>query len=355
MITITKPKRLWRSIGVLLMSTLAAASATTTSFAENDGGAYEFIASADGAYASVRILDTEVMPVTSPPNATGWGIKTLFENPAGGSLRILYVPPGAEGARVHYHEFHEWAYNIAGDFTNNESTTPDQVSGPLQRFREGNFLSRPPYSLHGGERGRQKFMASQIGAVILIMEESGVNAGTYTVDPASRSQTGGNSNPDDLGMKYNPNYKEIMHWSNPRIIDTLNEMPWQPVESSPGLNVKYLVDDPSHGYRATMWFLEAGAKTPELSKAHYYENAYQLNFVIAGDLKIQTYSSPGKKGESYTLGQHYFVERPPMSIVGLVAEGATTAGAVWLEVTYADKEAHWTDSPMPIEEPSYVE
>ncbi len=331
-----------------VLFTAAAIGLTSMALAEDDEESYEFLSTADGAYTSVRVLDTENMPVQGPPVVSGWGIKTLFENPAGGSLRILYVPPGAEGAKNHYHEFHEWAYNIAGDFTNNESTTPDQVSGPLQRVRAGDFLSRPPYSLHGGEQGRQKFMASQIGAVIMIMEESGVSQGTWCVDPDCRGDTEGNN------MRFNPDYKEIQYWSTPRIIDTWEDMPWQPVKESPGLNVKYLVDDPSHGYRATMWFLEASADTPANMRARYYERAHQFNFVINGDLKIQTYRDRNRPAEMYTLGQHYLVDRPPMSIFGLVDETASEGGVVWLEVTYAEGTS-WTDTPTPIEEPIYIQ
>jgi|GEM_PF-599605 len=313
--------------------------------------AFERRSTASAPYASIRVLDTEGMPVAAPRTGSGWGTKTLFQAPNdGGTLRILYVPPGAEGAYVHYHEFHEWAYNIMGDFTNNESTMPDNVSGPLQRFREGNFLSRPPYSLHGGEKGRMKHMASQIGAIIMIMEESNVGAGTFTVDPAVRNlppQQGG-------GMKYNPDYKKIQHWSTPRIIDTLEKMPWQPVEGSPGLNVKYLIDDPAHGFRATMWFLEAGAKTPAQLRPHSYSKAHQFNFVINGDLAIQAYAGPGRKAETFKLSRHYFVERPPMSIFGLVDTAASTGGVVWLEVTYASG-TRWTDVPTPIEQPTYIE
>jgi len=316
--------------------------------AKADVGSYEQRSTAGAPYASIRVLDTERMPIAAPRPGSGWGTKTLFQAPNDdGALRILYVPPGAEGAYVHYHEFHEWAYNIAGDFTNNESTTPDQVSGPLQRFREGNFLSRPPHSLHGGEKNRQKFMASQIGAIILIMEESNVGANTFTVDPAVRA------NPTGQGMKYNPDYKKILHWSTPRIIDTLEKMPWQPVEGDPGLNVKYLVDDPSHGFRATMWYLEAGAKTPPRFRPYYYKQAHQMNFVINGDLAIQAQSAPGKNAQKYTLSKHFFVERPPMAIFGLSEGAASQGGVVWLEVTYA-KGTRWTDAPAPIEAPTYV-
>jgi len=89
---------------------------------------YEFLSSAGGAHAPVRVVDSNRMPIETPADSvTGWGLQTLFSTNDGGKLDIIHVPPGAEGAKVHYHEFHEWAYTIAGDFTNNESTAPDQV------------------------------------------------------------------------------------------------------------------------------------------------------------------------------------------------------------------------------------
>ena len=313
-----------------------------------DVPAHEQRSSASAPFKSIRVIDVERMPIERGQYGnSGWGTRTLFKAPNdGGTLRILYVPPGAEGAYNHYHEFHEWAYNIQGDFTNNESTTPHNVSGPLQRFREGNFLSRPPYSLHGGEKGRMKHMMSQIGAVIMIMEESNVGAGTFTVDPAVQKDS-------SLAKNYNPNFNNIKHWSTPRIIDTLDKMPWQPVEGVPGLNAKYLIDDPSHGYRATMWFLEAGAKTPDMLRPHYYKQAHQFNFVINGDLKLQAYSNETKQAETFQLDKHFFFERAPMSVVGVAPGVASNGGVVWLEVTYAQGTG-WTKEPTEIEAPIYV-
>lgn len=330
---------------------LLAASMATSCMAAEGSSDFEFLSDASGEFVPTRVVDSESMPIDRREGSTtGWGIRTLFENPGGGSLRILYVPPGVEGAKVHYHEFHEWAYNIAGDFTNNESTTPDQVSGPLQRFRAGDFLSRPPYSLHGGERGRQKFMASQIGAEIMIMEEGHVGAGSWCVDPDCR----GDDYDSSSSMKFNPNYKDIQYWSTPRIIDTWEDMPWQPMADYPGLNVKYLVDDVSHGFRARMWFLEAGAETPDFMQPHYFDRGHQFLFVINGDLNIQTYADEDSTAQSFELAQHYLVDRAPMSIAGLAAEGATQGGAVWLEVTYAEGTT-WTDKPLPVAEPVYVD
>jgi hypothetical protein len=312
------------------------------------GAPYERMSAARAPYVPVRMLDTASMPVEAPSGASGWGTKTLYSGPAGEHLRILYVPPGAEGAKVHYHEFHEWAYNIAGDFTNNEATMPDQVYGPLQRFREGNFLSRPPHSLHGGERGRMKWMASQVGAEILIMEEKDAAAYSFTVDPDARNVQGGQP-----GMRYNPDYKQIQNWTTPRIIDTIDKMPWQPVESSPGLSAKYLIDDPSHGFRATMWFLEANAATPAMFKPYYHRRANEFNFIIAGDLAIQTYPAPGAQASPFALKKFFYVEHPAMSIMGLAESMATRTGAVWLQVTYASG-AHWSETPTPIEAATFL-
>jgi hypothetical protein len=80
-----------------------------------------------------------------------------------------------------------------------------------------------------------------------------------------------------------------------------------------------------------------------------------FNFVINGDLKIQAYSDSKQPAETYTVRQNYLVERPPMSVFGLVEENATEGGVVWLEVTYA-KETSWTsdDEATPIEQPNYL-
>jgi hypothetical protein len=326
---------------VLLSQSSAGAGAAATGPGAAGRG-YEQLTPARAPFTRVRVLDTLNMPVEAA-GWTGWGTKTLYSGAAGEQLRILFIPPGAEGAKLHYHEFHEWAYNIAGDFTNNESTMPEQVSGPLQRFREGDFLSRPPHSLHGGEKGRMKWMASQVGAQILIMEEKDAQRYSFTVDPDVRKD------PAAAGeMRYNPDYVQIQHWETPRIIDTLDRMPWQPVAGAPGLNVKHLVDDPLHGFRADMWFLEKDAPGPTLLKAYYYRQANEFNYVIAGDLALETLASPGAQPVTVELGKGFYVEHPAMSIMGVPATGATRTGAVWLQVTYA-QGAHWSETLAPIE------
>ena len=134
-------------------------------------------------------------------------------------------------------------------------------------------------------------------------------------------------------------------------------MPWQPIPETPGLNIKRLVDDPSHGFRANMWYLEAGwdggAKSRQFGRPFYYKQAYQLSFIIAGDMNIQAYRSPTQRAEKLSLRTHSFIDRAPMAIFGLADGVVTEGGVVWIEVTYA-KGTKWSDSLAPIEEPTYV-
>jgi hypothetical protein len=308
---------------------------------------YEIRSSARSPWVPVRVLDTERMPWVVMPGADvearkyQSSRKWLFEDKeTKAHLVITYRHPGWPGAPVHYHTFHEWGYMLSGDTTNNESTHPNQYYGPLMRFREGYFLSRPAFSLHGGERGRQDFMRSQVGASWFFMEEGDVAKETFATEQGT-------------SMTYNPDYKKVKQWTVPRIIDTLDKMPWQPEGAVPGLHIKRLVDDQSRGFRATLWWLEPGwksAQSPQFARAYYYKQGYQFNFVVAGDLKIQTYKAPGEKAEQIALGKYFYVERAPLSIFGLADGVVTERGCVWLEATYGKG---CTVSTTPIEDPTY--
>ncbi len=249
-------------------------SAMTASAADVN---YEAVGSATAPYRPVRIINTDAMPWPAPTNAFGWRIKVLFENEdTGDRLLIIEVPIGAEGGPNHYHDFHEWAYWLTGDFVNNEYTHPDQRMGSFQQFREGIFLDRPAYSLHGGEPER---LDSQVGGTCLIMEEGGES---FSVIPG---------NP-----RYSEAYKQVQQWTVPRIIDTLQDIPWESANGVDGVFVKHLVEDQVRGFRATMWRLSAGwnaAQAPEFARAYYYRQAHQFNFVIAGDMRITAYREPG--------------------------------------------------------------
>ena len=74
----------------------------------------------------------------------------------------------------------------------------------------------------------------------------------------------------------------------------------------------------------------------DFARPYYYKDALEMNFVLEGDLRIQTYEAPGDKAEAITLGKYFYCERGPMSIFGLADDGVVSErGCVWLQVTYA--------------------
>jgi hypothetical protein len=297
--------------------------------------AHTLLTSAKSPYVGLKIIDTDAMPWPKPEQEGGWEVKVLYENEkTGDHLIIIQVGIGAPGGTNHYHTFHEWAYWLSGDFVNNEYTSPYQRTGPFQQFREGIFLDRPAYSLHGGEEGR---LDSQVGGTCLIMEEGGRSVGVIPEEPG-----------------YNEEFKQVKQWSVPRIIDTLRDMPWEAHHEHGGVQVKYLVEDQERGFRATLWRLPRGwdrSQAPQFGRAAYYRQAHQFNFLLNGDLRIHTHATPDSRAKTIDLGKSFSVECPPMSIVGLADGVVSDGGCVWLQVTYAKGTSI---SNMPIEEPTYL-
>jgi hypothetical protein len=294
------------------LSALAASNAKATA---HQGA--ETQTSASSPWQPVRVIDCDSMP-WSGANDLGWRTKSLFNNPdTGDRLMLILLPVGADGGTSHYHDFHEWAYWLTGDFVNNEYTHPEQRIGAFQQFREGVFLDRPAFSLHGGEPDR---LESQVGGSCLIMEEGGKSVGVVPGDP-----------------RYSDAWRNVRQWSVPRIIDTIGEMPWELAGDAEGLFIKRLVDDQVRGFRATLWRLAAGFQSStaaDFARPHYYRQAHQFNYVLAGDLRIQAYSWPGTKAEVVTLGPNFYFERGPLAVYGLAEGAASEGGCVWLEVTY---------------------
>ena len=302
------------------------------------GESHTTLSSANSPHVPVKIIDTDSMPWPEADEGLGWNIKSLFhDQETGEHLIIIRVPIGGPGGTNHYHDFHEWAYWLSGDFVNNEYASPYQRVGPFQQFREGIFLDRPAYSLHGGEPGR---LDSQVGGTCLIMEEGGKTIGVIPGDE-----------------RYSDEFKEVKQWTIPRIIDTLADLPWEADARNPenqGVLVKRLVDDQIRGFRATMWQIARGwesAQAPGFARAYYYRKAHQFNFVLNGDMRIQTHAAPGTAAETIHLGKSYYVERAPLSIFGLADGVVSDEGCVWLEITYGQG----TSIPnTPIEEPIYI-
>ena len=93
------------------------------------------------------------------------------------------------------------------------------------------------------------------------------------------------------------------------------------------------------------------SRSPQFARPYYYKQAYQFNFVLSGELKIQTHKALGEKAEQIALSKYFYVERAPMSIFGLADGVVSERGCVWLEATYARGTSI---SNAPIEAPTYV-
>ena len=132
------------------------------------GGDALFETTAQEDWASLKVIDTDAME-WGPGRA--WQRKMLFLDPESQShIMLLKVGPGWTSIPSHYHEFHEWGYFLSGDMVSNEYVSPNQTIGAFTQYREGFFLDRPAYSLHGIEPGR---LSSQQGCVMIIHEEDG--------------------------------------------------------------------------------------------------------------------------------------------------------------------------------------
>ena len=296
---------------------------------------FQSMTAATSPFTSIKVLDTASMAWSPPFNELGWKAKTLYSNQeTGDHLVIIWVPIGAPGGRNHYHTFHEWAYWLTGDFVNNEYTSPLQRIGEFQQFREGVFLDRPAYSLHGGEPGR---LDSQVGGTCLIMEEGGKTIYVMPDDP-----------------NYGDEWKQVRQWTTPRIIDTISELPWEPYTGAKGISIKRLADDRVRGFRALMWLLPAGWKTTsggQFGRPHYYKQAHQFNYILNGDLQLQCWASAEQVAAQIKLTKDFYFEKAPMAISGLADGVVSETGCVWLQVTYAKG----TSIPdIPIEDAVYI-
>lgn len=318
------------------LGTLGMASVVSNAAETGKGDApYKMRTSASGKHVPAIVIDTNAMPWDTEAGALGWGVKTLFENSSTSDvLKIIKIPIGGPGAKSHYHDFHEWAYWLTGDFVNNEYASPFQRIGPFTQFREGVFLDRPAYSLHGYEDGR---LESQVGGTCLIMEEGGRSINVVPGEPG-----------------YSEEFRDVEQWTNPRIIDTIHEQPWQADPNADGVMIKYLVENRLEGFRAVLRRLPSGWKSSqarEFSSPYFYRKAHQFNFVLAGDIRLQAWASPESAAEKIHAHQYDYIERPPMSILGLTDGVVSDAGAVWLEVTYGEGTAL---SSTPIEEKVFL-
>ena len=87
---------------------------------------------------------------------------------------ILYpFSPGwdAVNKERHYHNFAEWGYVLDGDFLLYEFVSPQQKKGTLVEMRQGTWMYRPAFSIHGNRSDAMERQRVTPGSTQLLFAE----------------------------------------------------------------------------------------------------------------------------------------------------------------------------------------
>jgi len=283
--------------------------------------------------------------------------KTVFQSPEAGAgsplpvgqlIHLVYqptfntnMPPPARPS--HYHEFWEWGYTLKGDSVMPEPVHPDQVNGLLYRKREGGWLTRAPYGLHGGSWGAGG-MRNQLPYHLIIFEEGDghvINVGRNGEPGSYRGRDGGGPPPGTVG-----DYRQVERFTRPWLIDSQRDLDWEDDQEVPGRFVKLLDDDLGFGFRAQMVKVPPGWVAPPEWRKTYFEQANRLRYMVWGEMKVWQFSGPDDPGRAVKVGEDYFIYQPPRAIWGYTDEPVSDKGAIWLEVTYARGLKHSEGGPI---------
>jgi|GEM_PF-1002229 len=300
---------------------------------------------------------TEASAIPRPP--LGPTSKTIFQSPEAGPdsplpvgqlIHLVYQPtfttdmPPANGVS-HYHEFWEWGYTLKGDSVMPEPVHPDQRNGMLYRKREGGWLTRPPFSLHGGSWATGG-LRNQLPYHLIIFEEGDghvINVG-HDGEPGSFRGRDGNTPPPGLDA----DYRNVEEFSRPWLIDSQRDLDWEEDREVPGRFVKLLDDNLKHGFRSQLVKVPPGWVAPPEWRKTYFETASRLRYMIWGEMQVWQFDGPDDPGTPVTVDEDYFIYQPPRAIWGYSDEPVSEKGAIWLEVTYARNLKH--DGGGPIED-----
>lgn len=331
--TFSRRRFLGGAAGVAGITAVAGSGAAGAANRQGNAAASVVLTEADGDWAPLRLVRPELMEWQA---GAKWDLKMLFhDQETGAHLIMLTVPPGWEGGLNHYHEWHEWAYILSGDLTNDEFVSPDQHRGARKQFREGDFLSRPPFSLHGIEEGG---LRSQIGCTLLIQEE-GPSELTHGVVPKHEN--------------FSDRYKSVNAWSNPRLLDTIGDMLWDDMKDMPGVKVKYLMDNAN--FRARLHWIEAGFKgtdVPSLATPAWLPSGRQFRYLLFGDLTTNAFARPGASAQTVTATKDHLIDLGPRCISALPEGVATQKGCVWLQIEYGDARGVVSDKAIAAPRPA---
>ena len=292
------------------------------------------VARADEQWQPLQIIDVGNHPWDTSPRFHS-KTKTFFKGPNDSSLIYAHflprwdMNPPADPLGPHYHHWHEWAYVLDGDFVIHEPVSPHQKSAMLSHFTQGTWLDRPAYTLHGGgwEVGG---MRAQNACTLIIFEEG--DGSVVTLGP-----NGDHFKPDfpDKPAPYLPDWQAVQQFKHPWIVHTGTDLEWETDTRVPGRMLKWLSDDQKEGFRARLVKIPPGWEAPQQHKAGYYKQASRFIYIIYGDLTIMQRHGPADEGTQEQLSKDFFVYQAPYSLFGFPDGPATTTGAVWLEVIYA--------------------
>jgi hypothetical protein len=282
--------------------------------------------------------------------------RTIFQSPEAGPdselpvgqlIHLVYLPTTSSqmpppGAGPHYHQFWEWGYTLKGDAIMPEPVSPEQKNGMLYRKREGGWLTRPPFSLHGGSWATGG-MRNQLPYHLIIFEEGDGHVIGAGPDAKFRGRDG--KPPADPALA---DWRAVKRFTRPWLLDSTRDVDWEDDPVVPGRFVKWLDDDMANGFRAQLVKIPPGWVAPPQWRKTYFDQANRLRYMVWGEMRVWQFKNPSDPGKPVTVTEDYFIYQPPRAIWGYGSEPVSERGAIWLEVTYAKGLKH---GGGPIEEP----
>jgi len=244
--------------------------------------------------------------------------KLLFFNPEGGTLLYVQFNPGwdADGTEAHYHTFHEWGYVLDGSFPLYEFVSPKQKKGTLVQMKEGTFMDRPAYSIHGNRSSAMKRQLITPGSTQLIFYESGK---TISLNKKNKS--------------YSDEWKNVEEFFSANFQHTpdTNIMEWEADEDLPGTMVKWLSDHTNMGFTARLRYAPAGWQYESPTNMSYNKDGYRFIYVLSGDMRIE--KSPSNN-EELLAKKDYLIVQKPNSLWSWGSSEFTDQGVMWLDIEY---------------------
>jgi hypothetical protein len=282
--------------------------------------------------------------------------KTIFQSPDGAGtdlpqgqlIHLEYLPTFNSnvpkmGMKPHYHEFWEWGYTLKGDSIMPEPVSPYQANGMFYRKREGGWLTRPPYSLHGGSWATGA-MRNQLPYDLIIFEEGDghvIEVGEPGQPGHYRGRDGGQPPAGTVG-----DWRKVKRFQRPWLLDSTRDVDWEDDKQVPGRFVKWLDDDMENGFRSQLVKIPPGWTPPKEWLKTYFDDANRFRYMIWGSMKVWQFKNPQDAGKAYTVGEDYFIYQPPRAIWGYGPGSVSDQGAIWLEVTYSKGLKHAGAGPI---------